>query len=120
MLRARSAGGTAMARLPRDRYMRIRFMTSVLLFFTFSEAAVCQHTDLAEKSLEELMQITVSTASKREQAASEAPASVTVITAEEIRKYGYRTLADILRNVRSFYVTYDRNYSYVGFRGFAW
>src|SRR5579884_2440913 len=99
-------------------------LTSCLLFaLVIGPSALAQHTDLSdlsEKSLEELMNITVSTASKREQAASEAPASVTVITADEIRKYGYRTLADVLSSVRSFYVGYDRNYSYVGVRGFSW
>lgn len=58
-------------------------------------------------------------ASKYEQKPSEAPASVTVISAEEIQRYGYRSLTDILRSVRGFFTSYDRNYSYVGVRGFG-
>src|SRR6185295_9539486 len=57
-------------------------------------------------------------ASKYEQKPSEAPASVSIITSEEIRKFGYRTLSEILRSVRGFFTTYDRNYSYIGARGF--
>ena len=33
--------------------------------------------------------------------------------------FGYRTVADILRSVRGFYVTHDRNYSFLGVRGFS-
>jgi TonB-dependent Receptor Plug Domain len=47
---------------------------------------------------------------------SDAPSSVTVITADEIQKYGYRTLADILRSVCGFDITYERNFSYLGVR----
>jgi len=56
-------------------------------------------------------------ASKYEQRLSEAPASVSIITADEIRKYGYRNLEDILDSVRGFYTTNDRNYGYLGIRG---
>lgn len=77
--------------------------------------------DLSELSMEQLMQINVEkvvTASRFSQQVTEAPASMTVITNEDIRRYGYRTLADILRSVPGMYVSYDRNYSYLGMRGF--
>jgi len=70
-------------------------------------------------SLEQLGQLSVYSASKREQGVKDAPSSVTVITADEIQRYGYRTLAEILETVRGFYVTNDRYQSYVGVRGFG-
>ena len=77
--------------------------------------------DLFEASLEDLMKVDIDSvyaASGYKQKVTEAPASITIITSDEIRKYGYRTLADILSNVPGFYISYDRNYSYVGIRGF--
>jgi len=79
-------------------------------------------SNLKHLTLEELMNIevaTVNAASKFNQKTTEAPSYVTVITSEEIQHYGYRTLADILESAPDFYVTNDRNYSYVGVRGFG-
>ena len=77
---------------------------------------------LPELSLEELMAVKVLPvfgASERLQPVTEAPASVTIITADDIRRHQYRTLADILRAVRGFVISDDRNYTYVGIRGFS-
>jgi iron complex outermembrane receptor protein len=76
-------------------------------------------TGLAEETILFLDIPSVYGASKYEQRAAEAPSSVSIVTADEIQKYGYRTLADVLRGVRGFFVTYDRNYSYIGVRGFG-
>ena len=79
-----------------------------------------QITDLTSLSLEDLMKIQVPvvySASKFEQKATEAPSSTTVITSDDIKRYGYRTLSDILASVQGYYVTYDRNHDFLGTRG---
>ncbi|MEI2773635.1 MAG: TonB-dependent receptor [Candidatus Competibacter sp.] len=93
----------------------------VFVLGVVSRLAFAEHTsvDLTRFSLEELMQVEVYSASKFGQKASEAPSAVTVITADDIKTYGYRTLADILRSLPGVYVSYDRNYSSVGVRGFG-
>lgn len=73
--------------------------------------------DLTDLDLTNLMNIPIVAASKFEQKPTEAPSSVTVITAKEIKRYGYRTLGDILASVPGFYVSYDRNYQFLGARG---
>ena len=71
-------------------------------------------------SIEDLLSVeVVSTASKFPQEIREAPASISVITAEDIRRYGHRTLNDVLRSARGLYTSYDRNYAYAGVRGFS-
>ena len=74
---------------------------------------------MADLPLEQLMQMQVTTASRYEQTALEAPAAVSVVTADDIQLFGYRTLADVLASMRGLYVSYDRSYHYLGTRGFA-
>lgn len=94
------------------------FIVSTALAALFAPAGPASAADLTELSIEQLLDVEVYSASKFIQKITEAPASVSIVTAADIEDYGYRTLADILRGVRGLDVTYDRNYSYLGARGF--
>jgi len=75
---------------------------------------------LAALSFKELMEVQIPTvygASKHEQSLTEAPSDVTIVTADEIKKAGYRTLAEIINSVRGLYTTSDGAYNYIGTRG---
>lgn len=61
----------------------------------------------------------VGAASKQALSVDQAPASVTVITREELLGFGYQTVAEALRAVRGMFLTDDRIYTYVGLRGFS-
>ena len=57
-------------------------------------------------------------AAKYDQKVNEAPAAVIIITADQIKKYGYRNFAQILDSVPGLFTSNDRNYGYLGIRGF--
>jgi outer membrane receptor protein involved in Fe transport len=76
--------------------------------------------DTLTMDLERLMKIEIVVAgSKRAQETRDVASFVSVVSAADIRQHGYRTLADVLRTLPGFYVSNDRNYSYVGVRGFS-
>ena len=56
-------------------------------------------------SLKELMSIQVSVASKRSENMKDAPGIVSVITRDEIHRYGFRTLEDLLNMIPGFTTT---------------
>lgn len=78
-----------------------------------------QEADDEVLSLDSLLALPINTVSKSWQTVRLAPASVTIITSRDIQRFGYRTLEDVLRSVRGFYTSNDRNYSYIGVRGFS-
>jgi len=75
--------------------------------------------DLTSLSLEQLLEVTVIGGSKYEQKQSEVAAAVSVITRQEIKAFGWRTLADALASLPGVHTTYDRQYTYLGARGFG-
>lgn len=74
--------------------------------------------DLTELALEDLLQVEISTASKFTQNLRNAPSAAQVITAEDIQRHGWRTLAEALNSLHGFYGVNDRAYAFVGTRGF--
>ncbi len=61
--------------------------------------------DLTELSLEDLLDMEVTVASRTPQSASKSPAAVYVLTGDEIRRAGHSSLPEALRMVPGFYVS---------------
>lgn len=75
--------------------------------------------DLHNVSLEQLLELEVITASKIAHQVSDAPSAVSIVTADDIKDYGYRTLAEILNSMRGLSITNDRSYEFLGGRGYS-
>jgi len=105
------------------RSSRSSILLCILLMGARSEARPQESpsdSDLTRLTPEQLLEFdVVHAASRYRQVRREAPSAITVVTAAEIRSHRYRTLGDVLKSLPSFYVTYDRNYSYIGVRGFS-
>lgn len=104
--------------------LRIFSMRTPIMFVLLSLAKPSYANDqfpneLLEMSIDSLMSVEVSTASTYSQKLKDAPSSVHVLTAADIKSFGYRTLADVLASMPGLYITNDRSYSYIGVRGFS-
>jgi iron complex outermembrane recepter protein len=86
------------ARSPR-RACRTRWTVAFALWssLALSVAGAAPITDLKKLSLDELLDLEVELVSRAEQPASEAPASIHVITEEDIRRSGARSIPEALR-----------------------
>lgn len=72
---------------------------------------------MLDLSLEELLDEVVVTASKDAQRLQDAPAVISVLTREDIERWGYRSIAEVLTHVVGFYVLDDHMVPNAGVRG---
>jgi iron complex outermembrane receptor protein len=95
-------------------------VAGVLIALLGAAAGAQQPTATSEGLLlDSLLNTRISTVSKYAQTTTEAPASVTIVSSDEIRDNGYRNLTEVLENVRGVYFSNDHNYVYAGTRGFS-
>lgn len=89
----------------------------MLLALLVSHPASGQQADAAALSLEDLLDVTVIGAAKYAQKQSEVAAAASVITRDEIKAFGWRTLDEALSSLPGIHASYDRQYSSIGTRG---
>ena len=101
--------------------MRWLGLIAALLSVNWPMPLAADPRQLLDLSLDELSKIKIDTvfaASKFTEKVTDAPSSVSIVTEDQIQRFGYRTLAEIISSVRSFEITSDRAYSHIGVRGF--
>jgi outer membrane receptor for ferrienterochelin and colicin len=104
---------------PQNKFLvRISFLWIFYLLF-FTSRVPAQEKTLEEMTIKELMDVQVITASKRIQTVIEAPATIYVITEDDIKQYGYRDLKDILQNLPGIEYAYPQSHIHGGQRGFS-
>lgn len=98
-----------------------KFLLVIICNAAFYSSAYSQkqERDINLISLDSLLNVQISSASRYRQKSFEAPSAVSIISYEEIEKFGYQTLGEVLSSLGGFYLSYDRNYSYLGVRGFS-
>ena len=91
----------------------------IVISTTFDSYSHDSAIDLTERTIDELRNIEVTTVSKKPERFMDVAAAVYVITAEDIRRSGVRTIPDALRMVPGVEVAQiDANKSAVAIRGF--
>jgi iron complex outermembrane recepter protein len=100
--------------------MRLRIAIVLCTTAALSPAQSPTVNDLAQTSLEDLMNIQVTSVSKKEQKLSQAGAAVFVISQEDIRRSGATNIPDLLRMVPGIHVAQlDANIWAISIRGFT-
>jgi len=102
---------------------RLRSVVSAILVawapYAFAVSAVSQSSELVDLPFEQLLETEVTGASAFVREVTDAPSAVSVVTAEDIQRFGYRTLAEILESMRGLHMGFDGVYHYLGGRGFG-
>jgi outer membrane cobalamin receptor len=81
-----------------NHFFKSVFILVVVLFAVTSLHSE-QQAEPSDAEMEQIWSKKVITPSKMEQTANEAPANITVITADELKKMGYHNFVDVLRDI---------------------
>ena len=97
-----------------------RLLGRLLCLYSMAAALpVYANTRLEELNLEDLMNISITGASKYEQKQQQVAAAISVLTRNDFRTYGWRTLNEALASLPGVHATHDNQYNYLGMRGFG-
>lgn len=99
---------------------RLRRSAFLVILLAVSRARAQESADddaVDELDLVKLLSVEVSTASKTAESIDEAPAVITVVTREDIARWGYQSIAEVLEHTVGFYVVDDHILPNVGVRG---
>jgi outer membrane receptor protein involved in Fe transport len=98
----------------------LRFFLPALLMLSLSNAFsqnAADTTDFYLLSLQELMNIPITTASKFEQSIKDAPSTISLITRDQILKYGWLSGNEVLNRLPGFNISQDYDRQTVSSRG---
>jgi iron complex outermembrane receptor protein len=95
-------------------------LAAMLLCVCMAESIAAETVEDGELlSIERLHETEFIPASRIANQVSDASSVVSIITAQDIKDYGYCTLAEILNSIRGVNVTQDHQYQFLGGRGYG-
>ncbi|MBN2196133.1 MAG: TonB-dependent receptor [Polyangiaceae bacterium] len=99
-------------RLPNAALLAVGLLATPVRAQEPAESKVVDDLDLVK-----VLNVEVSTATKTAQSIDEAPAIISVVTREDIKRWGYQTVAEVLAHSVGFYLLDDHILPDVGVRG---
>jgi iron complex outermembrane receptor protein len=98
----------------RQALLSLAFLLPGLVIAQSAEVA-----EIADLPFEQLLHTEVVTADKLARQISNAPSAVSIVTAQDIRDFGYRSLSDILDSMRGLSMSHKSNYGFLSGRGYG-
>lgn len=92
-------------------------LSAAMLLLTHLRAEPSDIEALLATPFEDLLDVQIQTAGKRTEQLRDIPASVTIITRDEIARYGWQTLEELLRHAPGFFLLDNTEERFIGTRG---
>jgi outer membrane receptor for ferrienterochelin and colicin len=111
------AMGTTPAVIPNVPAARHKVRVSLPGYAPVEREVVVQANEQTQLAVELVPSRQVTAVSRYAERIEDAPSSVSIIDGQELRAFGYPTIAEALRGVRGVYLNNDRSYWSIGIRG---